>query len=155
MADQRDEKFDEKEMEKREEKSSEEKSWEEKGRRDPVSAIIWAILLIYAGAILLMNNLGYLDAWLGRIAAALNLPFIADLPVWSVILIGAGFILLVEVIIRLALPEYRHGVGGTVVLAVILLAVGLGNQIGWNLVLPLILIGVGLSILLRGMIGRR
>ncbi len=88
-------------------------------------------------------------------AQALNLPFIAGLPVWSVILIGAGLVLLVEVVVRLALPEYRHGVGGTIVLAIILLSVGLGNQIGWSLVLPLILIGIGLSILVRGMVGRR
>ncbi len=35
--------------------------WRRSGGRDPISAIIWAILLIYAGVILLADNLGYLD----------------------------------------------------------------------------------------------
>jgi len=155
MADEKEEKFDEKDLEKREEKSQEEKNWDEKWRRDPISAIIWAILLIYAGVILLAYNLGYLETWLTNLAAATNLAFLADLEVWSVILLGAGIILLVEVLIRLFIPEYRRGVGGTVIMAFILIGVSLGNQIGWTLVLPLILIGVGLAILLRGLFGRR
>ena len=155
MADEKDEKFDEKDLEKREEKSREEKNVEEKYRRDPISAIIWAILLIYAGVILLAYNLGYLETWLTNLAAATNLAFLADLQVWSVILLGAGIILLIEVLIRLLLPEYRRGVGGTIIFAFILIAVSLGNQIGWTLVLPLILIGAGLAILVRGIFGRR
>jgi len=108
MADEKEEKFDEKDLEKREEKSREEKNWDEKWRRDPISAIIWAILLIYAGVILLADNLGYLDTWLANLAVATNLTFLAELPVWSVILLGAGIILLVEVLIRLLIPEYRR-----------------------------------------------
>ena len=155
MADEKDEKSDEKELEKQEEKSREEKNWDEKWRRDPISALIWAILLIYAGVILLADNLGYLDGWLASLSNATNIPFLADLQVWSVILVGAGIILLIEVIIRLLIPEYRRAVGGTIVGAFVLISVGLGNQIGWTLVLPLILIGVGLSILIRGLVGRR
>jgi len=155
MADEKEEKFDEKDLEKREEKSREEKNWDEKWRRDPISAIIWAILLIYAGVILLADNLGYLDTWLANLAAATNLTFLAELPVWSVILLGAGIILLVEVLIRLLIPEYRRGVGGTIIAAFILISISLGNQIGWTLVLPLILIGVGLAILVRGLFSRR
>ncbi len=155
MADEKDEKFDEKDLEKREEKPREEKNVDEKYRRDPISAIIWAILLIYAGLILLADNLGYLETWLANLAAATNLAFLADLPVWSVILLGAGIILLIEVLIRLLIPEYRRGVGGTIVFAFILIGVSLGNQIGWTLVLPLILIGAGLAILVRGLFGKR
>jgi len=46
MTNGQDEKFDEKDREKREEKSSEEKSSEEKWQRDPLSAVIWALILI-------------------------------------------------------------------------------------------------------------
>lgn len=155
MAGEKDEKFDEKDLEKREEKSREEKNWDEKWRRDPITAITWAILLIYAGVILLADNLGYLEKWLADLAAATNLGFLADLQVWSVILLGAGIILLLEVLIRLFIPEYRRGVGGTIIVAFILIGVSLGNQIGWTLVLPLILIGVGLAILVRGLFSRR
>ena len=45
-----DEKFDEKEREKQEEKTAE-KSFDEKYRRDPLSAIIWAAILIWAGVL--------------------------------------------------------------------------------------------------------
>lgn len=155
MADEKEEKFDEKDLEKRDEKSREEKNVEEKWRRDPISAIIWAILLIYAGVILLADNLGYLDIWMANLAAATNLPFLAELQVWSVIMLGAGLILLVEVLIRLLIPEYRRGVGGTIIFAFILISVSLGNQIGWTIVLPMILIGAGLAILVRGLFGRR
>ena len=63
MTEQRDEKFDEKELEKREEKSSEdEKSWEEKWQRDPVNTAVWALIFIWAGLVLLAENLGLLDA---------------------------------------------------------------------------------------------
>lgn len=155
MADEKEEKFDEKDLEKRDEKSREEKNVEEKWRRDPISAIIWAILLIYAGVILLADNLGYLDTWMANLAAATNLPFLAELQVWSVIMLGAGLILLIEVLIRLLIPEYRRGVGGTIIFAFILISVSLGNQIGWTIVLPLILIGAGLAILVRGLFSRR
>ena len=155
MADEKDEKFDEKDLEKRDEKSREEKSWDEKRRSDPISPIIWAIILIYAGGVLLADNLGYLEGWLANLAAALNMPFLADLQVWSVILLGAGILLLVDVLIRLLIPEYRRGVGGTIIFAFILISVSLGNQIGWTIVLPMILIGIGLAILVRGLFGRR
>jgi hypothetical protein len=155
MADEKEEKFDEKDLEKRDEKSREEKNVEEKWRRDPITAIIWAILLIYAGVILLADNLGYLDTWMANLAAATNLSFLGDLEVWSVIMLGAGLILLVEVLIRLLIPEYRRGVGGTIIFAFILISVSLGNQIGWTIVLPLILIGAGLAILVRGLFSRR
>ena len=90
------------------------KMWMRSTAEIPISAIIWAILLIYAGLILLADNLGYLDTWLANLAAATNLAFLADLEWWSVILLGAGIILLIEVLIRLLIPEYRRGVGGTI-----------------------------------------
>ena len=142
-----DEKFDEKDAEKREEKSPQEKSWDEKGRNDPLGTITWAVILVWAGLVLLAANLG----WLGQIGRSIpGLP-LAQVGAWSVIFAGAGVILLIEVVIRLLLPAYRRPVGGSIFLGLIFIGIGLGDIWGWNVVWPLILIGLGLTILLRGM----
>lgn len=140
-----DEKFDEKELEKREEKPTDEKSWEEKYRRDPVSAIVWAVILIWAGIVILLDNLGLLSA----------LTFGFELESWSVIFLGAGILVLIEVLVRLAMPEYRRSVTGSIFFALFLIGIGLGDMLGWTLVWPLILIALGLSFLLRGVLGER
>lgn len=133
----------EKDEEKRSEKEEkEEKNWDEKWRRDPLSALVWAAILIWAGLVLLASNLGLLTRF-------------ERLDAWSVIFIGAGVILLGELVVRLLIPEYRRPVLGTFILAIILLAVGLGNLVNWNLVWALVLIAIGLSILFRGFFWRR
>ena len=150
MADEKDEKFDEKELEKREEKTPEEKSWEEKYRRDPLSPVIWGLVLLWAGAVLLLSNLGMLDTllrrtiiapvWVGRLAQG-----------WSLVMLGAGVILLLEVMIRLLMPIYRHSVMGTVILAIVFIGIGLGDLISWNILWPVVLIALGLIIVVRGL----
>lgn len=145
------EKFDEKGIGKREEKSSsEEKSWDEKWRRDPLGTLIWAVIFIWAGGIFLLANLGLLDAilkpdpempgWLARLDST-----------WSIVLIGAGAIFLVEVAVRLIFPVYRRPVTGTLIFAMILLAVGLGDLVNWGIIWAVIIIGLGVSILVRGL----
>ncbi len=150
MTNGQDEKFDEKDREKREEKSSEEKSSEEKWQRDPLSAVIWALILIWAGLVFLMDNLGILDSiqTSGGIIPGLDVE--VDLGPWAIILTGAGVIVLLEALIRVLVPAYRRPVGGTIVFGFILIGIGLGNLLNWSLVFPLILIGLGLSIILRG-----
>ena len=150
MADNKDEKFDEKELEKHEEKSPEEKSWEEKYRQDPLGPIIWGLILLWAGAVLLLSNLGMLDSllrrtiiapvWVGRLAQG-----------WSLVMLGAGVILLVEAAIRLLMPIYRHSVMGTVILAIVFIGIGLGDLISWNILWPVVLIALGLIIVVRGL----
>lgn len=150
MAGEKDEKSEEKEMEKRDEKSPEEKSWDEKWRRDPLSAVIWAAIFIWAGVVFLLSNLGFLDflikpegeEWWMRVGDA-----------WSVVLIGAGVILLIEVVIRLLMPVYRKPVMGTVIFGLILIGIGLGDLINWGIIWAVILIIIGGSILLRGLRG--
>lgn len=139
----RDEKFDEKESEKREEKSPEEKSWDEKWRRDPLGSIVWAAIFIWAGVVLLATNLGLFNAP--------GLGFLARIESWSIILIGAGLIVLLEVLVRLLVPAYRRPVGGSIFLALALIGFGLGDIFGVEIVWPLILIALGLSVLLRGL----
>jgi hypothetical protein len=93
-----DEKMNEKEMQKHEEKSAEEKSYEEKYRRDPLGTLIWAVILIWAGVVMLANNFGMLDRIRFRFAdLPFDIPFIAD--AWPFIFLGAGVILLIEVLI--------------------------------------------------------
>lgn len=150
MTEQRDEKFDEKEGEKREEKSPQEKSVEEKWQRDPLVAIVWAVILIWAGLVLLAENLGLLSALGGITQTIPGGDFVPNITAWSVILAGAGVIVLIEVLIRLLVPAYRRPVGGTLVLGVILLGIGLGNLINWSILFPLIIIALGISIILRG-----
>ena len=125
--------------EKHEEK--EEKNWEEKWRRDPLGGMVWAGILIWAGLVLLADNLRLL-ALLGRPEA------------WSIILIGAGLILLLEVAVRLLVPAYRRAVTGTLVLGLILIGVGLGEVVSWDVIGPLVLILAGVFILFRVLMRR-
>ena len=149
MADNRDEKFDEKEHEKREEKTPEEKNWEEKYRRDPLGPVIWGLILLWAGAVLLLANMGVLDTVLHR--AELAPGWVSRLAEgWPLVMLGAGVILLAEVVIRLVTPVYRHSVVGTIILAVIFIGAGLGELVSWNLIWPLVLIALGLIIVARG-----
>ena len=132
----------EKEEKSREKHEKEEKNWEEKWRRDPLSGIVWAGILIWAGLVLLADNL--------RLLARFE-----RLEAWSIILIGAGLILLLEVAVRLLVPAYRRAVTGTLVFGLILIGVGLGELLTWDVIGPLVLIVIGAFILLRVLIGRR
>ena len=151
--------LDEKEIGKRDEKGGgelskqEEKSAEEKWERDPLGALVWALILIWAGVVLLAGNLGAFDLmsdFARRLPGdGVNLPFdIEFFPVeaWSVFWLGAAAILLLEVAIRLLVPQYRRSLVGTLILIGVFVGLGLGT---WNCVWPLVLIGIGLSIILR------
>ena len=138
---------DEKEVQKRDEKSA-----EEKFRNDPPNTITWALILIWAGLCFLADNLG----WLAKIPV-IALPenvHIYSLQVWTVIMLGAGVIMLLNGLVRVLIPAYRQPVGGTLILAAVFFGVGLGNIFGWAVVWPLILIAIGLSFILRGMFHR-
>lgn len=126
--------------EKQEEK--EEKSWEEKWRRDPLNAAAWALILIWGGVVLLANNLNLL-AWFPWLEA------------WSLFFLGAGAILLLEVGIRLALPSYRQPVLGSLILAIVFVAIGLGGLISWECLLPAAVIALGFYLLFSGILRRR
>lgn len=123
----------------REEK--EEKSWEEKWHRDPLSAVGWAVILIWAGLVFLGDNLGLLARF-------------RPLEAWDLIFIGAGILVILGALIRLLMPEYRRPVTGSVILGVILLAIGLQGLVGWGLIWPGALIIIGLFLLVRGFIWR-
>lgn len=134
----RDEKGDGEKEEKEDEKSEKDEKWV----RDPLGGAIWALILIAAGVILLLEsvNLVYWDALGGA---------------WSVIFVAAGLILLLEVFLRLVMPAYRRPVTGTLVFACVLLAIGLGSSFGWAAVWAAFLIVLGLAMILGGVLRRR
>lgn len=120
---------------------------EEKWRRDPLNAVVWAAMFIWAGVVLLLDNLGYL--------ASLSAGFRFDIEAWSLIFLGAGVMVLIGVVVRLVVPDYRAPVTGGVIFALILIGIGLGDMISWVLVWPIILITLGLYIILRGLMRGR
>ncbi len=139
MSERRPEKEEEK-REKEEEKRTE-KGAEEKGRHDPVGTITFAAVLIWGGIVALISigNLVTVSWWQG----------------WPVFFTGVGVILLVEAVVRMR-PEYRRHVGGTVVLGIILLVLGLSSLLGtgWDVVWPIILIAIGVVLVLRQLVRR-
>lgn len=139
---------DEKDEKGRNEKDDE-KGRDEKGNNDALSTVVWAAIFVWAGLVLLADNLGYLDnlRWEEWFSGT-------ELGVWSIICIGAGIIVLVEVVLRLLVPAYRRSVTGSIIFAGILLAIGLGGWVGWNTIWPLFLILIGVSILV-GSLTRR
>ena len=136
-----DEKTEEKQHEKQHEKMDE-KTWEEKHRSDPLSRVIWAVILIWAGVVLLAYNLDILR----------DIPLLGGMSAWSLVFAGAGLIILVEVLIRLVVPEYSGPVIGSLIIALVLLGIGLDDVIGWSIVWPTIVIGVGVVILFRALV---
>ena len=135
------EKAEEKEEEKKHEKGSEEKNWDEKWRRDPLGSLIWALILIWAGVALLLNNMGLLFR-------------IPGLEVWELIFLGAGVLILAEVAVRLLVPTYRRPVGGSLIVAIIFIGIGLQGFVTGNLIWAVALILIGVYVLLRGVTRR-
>ncbi|HEX9075728.1 MAG TPA: hypothetical protein VF932_08095 [Anaerolineae bacterium] len=139
----------------RDEKEEKQHEKEEKGRSDPLSAATWGAIVIWAGLVFLADNLGLLTSLGDR-----GIPFpgrfiFFRFETWALIFLGAGVIILVEVLLRLVLPDYRRPVAGNVILAIVFLGIGLGNLISWNVIWPLVLIAIGGLILLRGLGWRR
>jgi hypothetical protein len=132
----------------------EEKNVEEKWRRDPLGSMIWALILIWAGAVWLAWNFGFLEryAFLKRILTVEN-----DInpPIWRLILLGAGILIVIEILIRLFVPAYRRSVIGSVIFAAILIGAGLGSMIHWNIIWPVVIILVGVILILQGVFRKK
>jgi len=142
-----------------EKEEKQEKSYDEKWRRDPIEAISWAIFLIWAGVVLLLYNLDQIK-FLTDIVERLKIP-LADLPfdlpfvderAWQVFFLGAGVLVVLEILFRLFIPLYRQPLAGNIIWAGILFGLAIGR---WEVVGPLIVIAIGLAIILGRMIRRR
>jgi hypothetical protein len=126
----------------KDEKSVQEKNMEEKWRRDPVSAAVWGIILIWGGLVWLASNFKLFED--------------TSLEGWALFFLGAGVILLLEVVFRLLLPAYRQPVVGTTILGLVFLAIGLGDLVdNWAVIWAVVIIGIGGFVLLRGLFGTR
>jgi hypothetical protein len=134
----------------RDEKDEKHHEKEEKGRSDPLSTIVWGAIIIWAGVVLLAENLGYLSA-LGLRGDTVPGMFPFRISTWGLIFLGAGVIILAEVAARLILPSYRRHVMGSIILAFVFIGIGLGNLVNWGVIWALILIALGVVILLRAM----
>ena len=137
------EKDEEKKREKEEKEEEKRKGWGEKWRRDPVEAITWALILIWAGLLWLADSSGLLAGILGD-----------DVEAWSIGLVGAGVIVILGVVLRLLVPSYRRPIMSSLIFGIILLGVGLGQLTNWVAVGALVLIAIGLSVLLSGFFRR-
>ena len=129
-------KEEEKTQEKEQEKGSEKARGDwgaEKYRNDPLGGIMLACALIWAGGAWILTNFGVF----GKGAQP-----------WPIILTGAGVIVLLGVIVRLLVAEYRRPIGGNVVLGFVLIGVGLGQLLGWSIIGPLVLIAIAVSIII-------
>ncbi len=135
----RNEKEEEKRAEKEEEKG---RGLEEKWQHDRLRALIIAAILIWGGLVALGGTLGLFN-------------FNWESHGWSIFFIGVGIILIAKVVIRRFIPEYRRHVGGSLIIAVILILVGIGDLVGWAQTWPVILIVIGLVIVLSALFRRR
>jgi hypothetical protein len=109
----------------------EEKRQDDWWRQDKVDAVGWGVAFIWGALVLLAEVTNFAEDyswWDG----------------WGVFFTGAGFITLIETIIRLQIPAYRGKWVGSLIFGLILLAIGLGTwgNVGWLWVLVLLVVGI-------------
>ncbi|MGC9347981.1 MAG: hypothetical protein ACP5JG_07580 [Anaerolineae bacterium] len=116
-------------------------------RSRPVNldALIWALVFVWAGVVLLLENLGYLDAiTFGAFDMRWDLPFRDT--VWTLIFLGASALVALDVLVRILVPVYEHSILGYLILMVVLFFVGVGHV---ELIWPTILISLGLGLIIH------
>lgn len=132
----------------------EDEKHEEKHPNDPLSSLMWALILIWAGVVFLARNLGWLDNIGNQLQSAWGIDQM-DLSTWWIIFLGAGVLVFIEALIRSFVPAYRSSTGGNYFLSAVFLGIGLGGIFGWNLTWPFVLIGIGLASLVSALVRRR
>jgi drug/metabolite transporter (DMT)-like permease len=101
---------------------------------DKLSSIVWAALFIWGGVILLASNVG----WLASLGAETTDSH------WVIFFLGAGSIVVLEVLIRLLTPSIHNP--ELISYLFIILAFGIASgTLGY--IWPLFLIAIGASIL--------
>ena len=121
----------------REEREEEEKA--EKWARDPISGVFTGLILIVLG-LCLFGALEERITWIGWDNF------------WAYFLAGLGIAFIIEALLRYAIPAYRRPVFGRVIAGVILILIGAGNIVGFEIWWPFVLIGIGLALVLYGIV---
>ena len=122
----------------KEEKGRDEKdqgSMEEKWRRDPLSGVVFGLIVIAVGVLFLLASQDKIDwgNW------------------WAYLLMAIGGIFIFEVVLRSIMPAYRRPVFGKLLSGVILIAIGASNIYSLGSWWPLIIIGAGVLILFNAL----
>lgn len=133
----------EKKEEKGEKEEEKKREKDEKWRRDRVSAVGWALILIWGALIILAETTNFADKSLGDWWEG-----------WSVFFAGAGAIVILGVIFRLLVPEHRRPIAGSLILGFVFLGIGLGELVGWDYIWVVILFAIAAVILLRAFVPR-
>jgi hypothetical protein len=130
---------DEKGQEKQQEKG---RGVDEKYRKNPLGFVTFALLVIWLGVFLLLQN---------------QHVFADDHRSWAIFAWGGGALALVEAMLRVAVPRWRQPVVGGFVGAAIWIGVGFGlrYESNWEIVGPIMIIAVGVAILLGRIAPRR
>jgi hypothetical protein len=130
----------EKEREKRQEKGQ---GLDEKYRRNPLGFVAWALVIIWFGVTMLLQNLDlFADG--------------NEDQQWAIFVWGAGAIFLIEACLRLVVPRWRRSVLGSFVWGAVLVVVGFGLWYDkWEVVGPIIVIAIGVGILVGRLVPRR
>lgn len=138
----RDEKQDEKQGEKEQEKKQEKgQSLDEKYRRNPLGFITFALLVIWLGITLLLQNADVIeDGDRG----------------WAIFFWGGGVLILLEAVMRLVVPRFRRPVLGAFIWGAIWLGIGFGLWYDrWELIGPLVIIAIGVAVLVGRLVPRK
>jgi hypothetical protein len=110
-------------------------------RMDPFDQVTWALVIIWAGVVLLLDNLG--------VFSSLGIDFLARMQPWEVIFAGAGLLVLALAAARLLVPSLMGPDSNQFLFGFFLFGIGIGGIVGWDIVGALLLIGLGVGQLLR------
>ncbi len=139
-----DEKQNEKEQEKQQEKG---RGMDEKYHRNPLGFVTFAMLVIWLGVTLLLANAGVFGAE-GTEAR--------DSQQWATFLWGAGGLIILESLLRLAIPRFRRPVMGGFVWGAVGVGAGFGLWFGrWEFIGPIVIIAIGVAILASRLVPKR
>jgi hypothetical protein len=117
----------------------------EKWAGDPLGRFTFALIIIWAGVVFLLQNLG--DD--GQTVLGVDWG-----NSWAWIFTGAGVLIWIEVLIRLAFPAYRRPLGGRLILGTFFVVLGAGWLVDVNL-WPLLIVAIGISMLVGYFFGPR
>lgn len=129
--------------------NSEERLDEKQWKRNPVWSWVWGLSLVWAGIVLLLENLGVLAWWLGALQTRLGVRAPGSYDEISFILLGMGVIFFGGFVARLFIPNQSHSPLTMGILALVFVSIGLGSLFSWEIFLPLLLIMLGIWMIIR------